>query len=40
MGAEELEESEFQPMFSSIEGELKDKKSLYSVLMAGETANG
>lgn len=26
MGAEELEESEFQPMFSSIEGELKDKK--------------
>ena len=26
MGAEELEESEFQPMFSSVEGELRDKK--------------
>ena len=26
MGAEELEESEFQPMFSSVESELRDKK--------------
>ena len=26
MGAEELEESEFQLMFSSVEGELRDNK--------------
>ena len=26
MGAEELEDSEFQPMFSAVEGELNDKK--------------
>ena len=40
MGAEELEESEFQPMFSSIEGELRDKKSLCSGPTAGATVNG
>ena len=40
MGAEELEESEFQPMFSSVEGELRDKKSLCSGPTAGATVNG
>ena len=45
MGAEELEDSEFEPMFSDCEGKLVKqnfpvKRSLYSVLTDGETENG
>lgn len=40
MGAEELEESEFAPMFDACEEKLSGKKSLYSALMVGATENG
>ena len=40
MGAEELEEDEFAPMFKACEAKLSGKKSHSSVPMAGETANG
>ena len=40
MGAEELEESEFEPFFSSVEGSLSGKKVGCSALTIGATANG
>lgn len=40
MGAEELEEGEFEPFFAEIESGLKGKKSDCSVLMTGATENG
>lgn len=40
MGAEELEESEFEPFFSSVEGSLSGKGWGCSALTIGATANG
>ena len=40
MGVEELEESEFLPMFEACESKLSGKKSFCSVPTDGETANG
>lgn len=40
MGAEVLEEDEFEPFFAAVEDKLNGKKSDYSVLTAGVTANG
>ena len=40
MGAEELEETEFAPMFDACEPKLRGKKSPYLVPMVGETVNG
>lgn len=40
MGSEELEESEFEPFFSSVEGSLSGKKWDCSALTIGATANG
>lgn len=40
MGAEQLEESEFEPMFIACEPKLKGKKLPCLAHMAGETANG
>lgn len=40
MGAEQLEETEFEPMFSSCESKLSGKKLPCSARTAGETANG
>ena len=40
MGAEQLEESEFEPMFSSCEPKLTGRRSRCSVPTAGETASG
>lgn len=40
MGTEELEDSEFEPMFSGLTDKLSGKKSHYSVHMAGAMANG
>lgn len=41
MGAEQLEESEFEPMFSDCEGGgFAERISLCLVLMAGATVNG
>ena len=40
MGAEVLEETEFEPMFSDVEMSLQGKKLPYSDLMAGETDCG
>ena len=40
MGAEVLEETEFDPMFTSIEGSLSGKKLFSSVHTDGETASG
>mgnify|MGYP000632896753 CR=1 FL=1 len=37
MGAEELEDTEFEPMFSACESKLSGRKSLCSVPMDGET---
>ena len=40
MGAENLEESEFEPMFTEVEGSLSGRKLHFSVHMDGEAANG
>lgn len=40
MGAEQLEESEFEPMFSACEPKLQGKRSRCSAPTAGETASG
>ena len=40
MGAEQLEESEFEPMFADLEGSLNGKRSPCSALTAGATASG
>ena len=40
MGAEELEDSEFEPMFSDCEGKLGGRRSHSSDLTDGETENG
>ena len=40
MGAEQLEESEFEPMFTACEGRLSGKNMACSAPMAGVTANG
>ena len=40
MGAEVLEEGEFQPMFDSVEGKLGEKRLVCSAHMGGETAGG
>lgn len=40
MGAEQLEESEFEPMFAALEGSLNGKRSHCSALTAGATASG
>ena len=40
MGAENLEESEFEPMFTEVEGSLSGKKIALLVHMDGEAANG
>ena len=40
MGAEQLEESEFEPMFMECEPKLKGKRLLYSVLTDGVMVNG
>lgn len=40
MGAEELEDTEFEPMFSACESNSPERKSLCSVPMDGETASG
>lgn len=40
MGCETLEEGEFEPFFSAIEGALAGKRWGFSVLMIGETGNG
>ena len=40
MGSEQLEESEFEPMFTACEGRLSGRASPCSVPTAGATANG
>ena len=40
MGCEQLEESEFEPMFDSCKSSLKGKKIAFSAHMAGATASG
>ena len=40
MGAEELEDGEFAPMFETCESKLSGKKTALSALMAGATASG
>ena len=40
MGAEQLEESEFEPMFAGLEGSLNGKRWLCSAPTAGATASG
>ncbi len=40
MGAEQLEEGEFEPMFADLEGSLSGVRLLYSVLTAGALASG
>ena len=40
MGAEELEDTEFEPMFMTAVQNFPAKRSLFSVLTAGETASG
>ena len=40
MGAEQLEESEFEPMFASLEGSLNGKKVALFGSSAGATASG
>lgn len=40
MGAEELEEGEFEPFFSGIESKLCGKRSHFSALTAGVTGSG
>ncbi len=40
MGAEELEDSEFEPMFSTVKENLEARRSHSSDLMDGETENG
>ena len=40
MGAEQLEESEFEPMFSDLEGSLNGKKIALFGSMAGATVSG
>ena len=40
MGAEELEEGEFETFFSGIESKLSEKRSHFSALTAGVTGSG
>ena len=40
MGDEELEEGEFEPFFSDLEGKLSGKKLRFSVPMTGATESG
>lgn len=40
MGAEELEEGEFEPFFSGIESKLSEKRSYFSAFTAGVTGSG
>ena len=40
LGTEELEESEFAPMFDSVKEKLGGKKQCFSAPTAGATANG
>ena len=40
MGAEELEDSEFQPLYDQLKTQISGKKVVLSVLTAGVAANG